>query len=88
MSLVDEVCACGKIKALMNSTNWKRHIQSCKKRKSAFSNANLDTFFKSARVSNDVSDKRKGILCLLLFSHKQILHNKLNVLFVQLTVLI
>lgn len=55
MSLVDEVCVCGKMKALMNSTNWQRHTKSCKKRKSVLSTAKLSTFFKSSR--NDVSDK-------------------------------
>jgi len=77
MSLVDEVCACGKIKALMNSTNWQRHTKSCKKRKSVLSTAKLNTFFKSSRVSNDVSDKSMCTLCLLLFSYKQVLYNKL-----------
>lgn len=74
MSLVDEVCACGKIKALMNSTNWQRHTKSCKKRKSVLSTAKLNKFFKSSRVSNDVSDKSMGTLCLLLFSYKQVLY--------------
>jgi len=59
MSLVDEVCVCGKMQALMNITNWERHIQSCKKRKSVLSTAKLSTFFKSTRVLNSVSDKDK-----------------------------
>ncbi|KAL4148670.1 hypothetical protein QTP88_002842 [Uroleucon formosanum] len=54
MSLVEEVCVCGKMKALMNSTNWQRHTKSCKKRKSVLSTAKLSTFFKSSR---NVSDK-------------------------------
>uniref|UniRef100_A0A2S2R9U9 Zinc finger MYM-type protein 1 n=1 Tax=Sipha flava TaxID=143950 RepID=A0A2S2R9U9_9HEMI len=54
MSLVEEVCVCGKMKAKMNSTNWLRHTIACKKRKSVESTAKLSTFFKSSR---NVSDK-------------------------------
>lgn len=80
MSLVNEtnICACGKIKGLMNNTNWLRHTKSCKKRKSVLYTAKLNTFFKSSRLSNDVSDKGMSIFCLLLFSYKQVLlYNKL-----------
>lgn len=56
MSLVEEVCVCGKMKAKMNSTNWLRHTIACKKRKSVESTAKLSTFFKSSR---NVSDKGK-----------------------------
>lgn len=39
-------CACGKQRDKLNSTNWKRHVDACKKRKTYGQNS-ISKFFKT-----------------------------------------
>lgn len=63
------VCPCGKKKMNLNSTNWKRHIASCKIKKSANTMGNISTFLKkmstvtTADELNNKIKKRSGNYC-------------------------
>lgn len=63
------VCVCGKKKSNLNSTNWSRHIESCKliklKRENTENkNGNIMNFYKRSTLSSDpnmdIKKKRIG----------------------------
>ncbi|XP_025417642.1 uncharacterized protein LOC112688586 [Sipha flava] len=50
-----EICACGKLRGLLNKTNWMRHLSSCKKRKLC-SNNSIVKFLKFTRIASVESE--------------------------------
>lgn len=49
-------CACGKSKGNMNTTNWQRHIDACKKKRKSVTP--LDHFFKKRPAIKDTDNDR------------------------------
>lgn len=45
------VCVCGKQRGGLNYTNWMRHVNTCKNRKSCSNNKSIAKFFKTSRVT-------------------------------------
>jgi len=39
------ICICGKKREQLNSTNWKRHLDNCKVRKTKMSSRPISSFF-------------------------------------------
>jgi len=43
---MSDTCLCGKKQLSLNSTNWSRHVISCKKKKICLGNSSITNFFK------------------------------------------
>lgn len=75
MSKNNHECLCGKKKGVLNSTNWTRHITSCKVMKNKNTCSDISSFFKipaTATASNSSNNelnttKRQRLGKLLLF---------------------
>lgn len=60
---VSVVCRCGKKKNNLNSTNWARHITTCKIMKSVNATGNISSFLKRSSVNDELNNlikKRPG----------------------------
>jgi len=52
MKMSSEICAYGNQRGGFHTTNWMRHVNTCKKRKSCSNNnSSIVKFFKSSRVT-------------------------------------
>lgn len=52
-------CNCGKKRGSINSTNWERHLNACKKRKNISSMSSIIKFFKSSTSTTYTSTLHK-----------------------------
>lgn len=43
---MDDTCLCGKKRLSLNTTNWSRHVISCKKKRVCSGNSSITNFFK------------------------------------------
>lgn len=48
-------CVCGKKRSNLNQTNWTRHVNACKKKKSCSTAHSISTYFKTVSSSTTTS---------------------------------
>lgn len=69
MSNMDKICVCGKIRGNLNFTNWQRHLDNCKSRKTKSTSRPISSFFsapKKVRLEENSSLNGKVIFKIIL----------------------
>lgn len=52
-------CMCGKVRGVLNPTNWKRHVTSCKILKSKSKNSDILSFIKRPAATIETLNPKK-----------------------------
>ncbi|VVC24489.1 Hypothetical protein CINCED_3A017303 [Cinara cedri] len=62
MSNNTKTCVCGKVRGNLNLTNWQRHIDNCKARKTVKSSRSIASFFTISK-KNQLEEEKLAFSC-------------------------